>query len=161
MDHEEGKHALTDLIRKYRWAVAVLLAGIFLMMLPEGTTPSETDPVPDAQEKQLQEQLECLLSEICGAGRVEVLLTEATGEQIWYQTDADKRAAEERLETVMITSPDRSETGLVRRIDPPAWQGAVVVCQGADSPVVKLAIVEAVSTATGLSTDRISVLKMK
>jgi hypothetical protein len=39
--------------------------------------------------------------------------------------------------------------------------GAVIVCQGADKPVVRLAIVEAVADATGLSTDTITVLKMK
>ena len=43
----------------------------------------------------------------------------------------------------------------------PTYLGAVIVCQGGDSPTVKLAIVEAVSNATGLSADKITVLKMK
>ena len=61
----------------------------------------------------------------------------------------------------MVTGSDRSEKGLVRQINPPEYLGAVVLCQGADNAAVKLAIVEAVSKATGLSTDRITVLKMK
>jgi stage III sporulation protein AG len=36
-----------------------------------------------------------------------------------------------------------------------------VVCQGADDPVVKLLIVDAVSKVTGLGADKISVMKMK
>jgi len=36
-----------------------------------------------------------------------------------------------------------------------------VVCQGADDPAVRLAVSQAVSSVTGISTDRISVLKMK
>jgi len=39
--------------------------------------------------------------------------------------------------------------------------GAVIVCQGADDPQVRLSIVDAVSKVTGLGSDKISVLKMK
>ena len=39
--------------------------------------------------------------------------------------------------------------------------GAIIVCQGGDSPTVRLNIVEAVSNVTGIGSDRITVLKMK
>jgi stage III sporulation protein AG len=39
--------------------------------------------------------------------------------------------------------------------------GAVVIAQGADDPSIKLAIVDAVTKATGLGANKISVLKMK
>ena len=55
----------------------------------------------------------------------------------------------------------RNERGLVIRTDPPKYLGAVVLCQGADSSVVRLAVIDAVSKVTGLGTDRICVLKMK
>jgi hypothetical protein len=41
------------------------------------------------------------------------------------------------------------------------YQGAVVLCQGAADAAVRLAVVEAVSKATGLGADKICVLKMK
>ena len=41
----------------------------------------------------------------------------------------------------------------------PQYLGAVVVCDGADAPQVQLAVTQAVAQFTGLSTDRISVLK--
>jgi stage III sporulation protein AG len=41
----------------------------------------------------------------------------------------------------------------------PAYQGAVIVCQGADNSAVRLAVSEAVSALTGLSSDKISILK--
>ena len=41
----------------------------------------------------------------------------------------------------------------------PAYQGAVVVCQGGDKAAVRLAITEAVAALTGLSSDKISVVK--
>ena len=41
------------------------------------------------------------------------------------------------------------------------YTGAVILCQGADSATVRLQIVEAVSVYTGLSSNKIMVLKMK
>ena len=65
-----------------------------------------------------------------------------------------------RLVTVTVTDAQRNESGLVRQIVSPKYRGAIIVCGGADDPVVCLAIKDAVSNATGLGTDRISVLKM-
>lgn len=105
------------------------------------------------------EQLSQLLSQIKGAGKVRLLLTEAAGEKTIYQTD--RTGQDQQSDTVIITGADRGQQGMVQQIIPPEYRGAVVVCQGADDPSVRFAIVEAVSNATGLSTDRISVLKMK
>ena len=50
---------------------------------------------------------------------------------------------------------------MVRTIVPPVYLGAIIVCQGGDSPAVRLAVVEAVSNVTGIGSDRITVEKMK
>jgi stage III sporulation protein AG len=42
----------------------------------------------------------------------------------------------------------------------PVYQGALVVCEGADSATVRLEIIRAVAGLTGLSTDKIVVAKM-
>lgn len=41
------------------------------------------------------------------------------------------------------------------------FTGAIVLCQGADHPEVRLKIVEAVAAFTGLGSNRIMVMKMK
>ena len=61
----------------------------------------------------------------------------------------------------MISGSDRGQEGLIKQVNAPTYRGAIVVCQGADDPVVKLSITEAVSRATGLGVDKISVIKMK
>ena len=61
----------------------------------------------------------------------------------------------------MVTNEERAQNGLVKQVIPPVFQGAVVVCQGGDQPTIRLAIVEAVADATGLTADKITVLKMK
>ena len=93
--------------------------------------------------------------------RMQVLLTVAAGEQTIYHSDENSTDTSVRLETVIITDSQRNQQALVQQVLPESYRGAIVVCQGADSPAVKLAIVEAVSRATGLGADSISVLKMK
>ena len=93
------------------------------------------------------------------------MLTESMGEEIHYQTDEDQTVSADsdscRSDTVIVTGEDRGQSGLIRKVNPPTYRGAIVVCQGADRAAVRLAIVEAVSAVTGLGADRISVLKMK
>ena len=164
MDWLAGKRAILEGLKKYGLAIVVLLAGILLLAFPSGENEKQT-AAPAAQEVSLQESLEDILREIYGAGNVSVLLTQAVGEETIYQTD-DNLSEEEgrntsRRETVLISGAGREETGLIRKVKAPTYLGAVVVCQGADNAAVRLAIVEAVRSATGLTTDRISVLKMK
>lgn len=145
---------LKSILLKYRYVLLVALAGLALMLLPAG--PEETESVPTvAEEVSLESRLESILSRIDGAGEVKVLLTEDRGGEVFYQTEGEDG------KTVLISGADRSESGLVRTTQPPSYRGAVVVCRGANSAAVRLAVVEAVANATGLGTDRITVLKMK
>ena len=153
-------------LKEYRYVILVLFLGILLMMLPQGKTEEkkeESIPIPETEAQEtVQEQLEQLLSMVQGAGKVRVLLTEAEGERVVYQTDGEENSQNsKRTETVILSDSGRAESGLVQQIIPPTYLGAVILCQGADSASVRLALIEAVSNATGLSSDRISVLKMK
>lgn len=153
-------------LKEYRYVILVLVLGILLMMLPQGKTEEkkeESIPIPETEAQEtVQEQLEQLLSMVQGAGKVRVLLTEAEGERVVYQTDGEENSQNsKRTETVILSDSGRAESGLVQQIIPPTYLGAVILCQGADSASVRLALIEAVSNATGLSSDRISVLKMK
>lgn len=145
----------------------VLLIGIFLLCLPRQETQSGVSQKQETVQQQttLEQELEDVLSKLEGAGKVRVLLTESSGSETYYQQDEDRVEEESggqiRSDTVILTDSSRGQSGLVRRVDPPVYLGAVVLCQGADSARVKLAVTEAVSNATGLSTDRITVLKMK
>ena len=168
MDWISVSNKWMDYIKKYRYVALVLLAGLILMVLPGGNLSQEDTPKvtnPSEQPQDLQDSLAQILSQIEGAGKVKVLLTEAAGEEVLYQTDEDidqsDQSRDVRRETVLVTDAQRSQNGLVRQVNPPQYQGAVILCQGAGSPSVKLSVVEAVSDATGLTYDRITVLKMK
>ena len=162
MDIVAIREKAKDWVKQYKFVALILALGLLLMLLPEkqeqASVPAEA---AQAQTPELQEQLSELLSHMKGAGKVRVLLTQCAGEETLYQTDGDIREDARQSDTVIITDSDRSQYGLVRQVNPPEYLGAVVLCQGADNPSVKLSIVEAVSKATGLTTDRITVLKMK
>ena len=168
MDWMNISRKTKELAGKYKYVLLILLLGIFLMSLPEGKSEPAQLEIPDQESPaayDTAEELEAILSQIAGVGKVRVMLTEAAGSETIYQTDEDRSASSDseslRVETVIISDSDRSESGLVRTVVPPIFLGAIIVCQGGDSPAVRLSVVEAVSNVTGIGTDRITVLKMK
>lgn len=152
---------LQNLLQKYKYAAVILLIGLVLMLIPAQNSGTEdlveTVTVEENSAADLESRLEALLSQISGVGQVKVLLTMETGDETVYQTDTQTDSAD----TVIVEDADRQEFGLVRRVDAAVYRGAVIACQGADQATVRLAIIEAVSCATGLRSDQISVVKMK
>jgi len=166
MDWIGTKEKILPWVSKYRYVLLVLAVGVVLMLLPTGKsdTNHEASPVEQARQtvqESMDIQLAQILSQISGVGDVRVLLTVAAGEETLYQTDNQISQDQSRIETVLISGADRAQTGLVRQVNPAVYRGAVVVCKGADKASVRLAVVEAVSSLTGLGADQISVLKMK
>ncbi len=168
MDLTQMKNKALTALGKHKYALAIFALGLVFVLLPTGTAMSATETVqpqetaPQVQDS--QQALESLLSRVEGAGKVEVLLTYAAGPLTVYQEDGDISEGDTtstRYQTVIIRGSDGSETGLVQQVIPAKYLGAVILCQGADQPKVRLAIVEAVAKATGLGADQISVLKMK
>lgn len=165
MDQLNIRERVTELYKKYRYGILIVLLGIALMCLPS-RNKTAADQVPAAantvtEEQRLEVTLSGILSQIKGAGKVEVLLTEAKGAETMYQTDTNTGSETQRQDTVIITDSERTQIGLVRQVNPPRYLGAIVVCQGADNAQVRLAVVQAVSCVTGLGADHITVLKMK
>lgn len=167
MDQPVVPEKIKQAVKKYRYPLLVLLIGVILMLIPTGKkqqTQQVPAPEPTVPVTDLQEELQNILAQVQGAGKVRVLLSVSKGETTVYQTDSDVSGGENgvcRVDTVIITGTDRGQSGLIQHIDPPLYLGALVVCQGADSPSVRLAITNAVSSITGLGADKITVLKMK
>ncbi len=146
------------------------MVGILLMLMPTGTRQSKQEvtiqsAAMETAADSMEERLAEILSQVAGAGKVQVLLTEATGAQTFYQENRDSTEGNQnkstRTDTVILSDSSRGQTGLVSQINPPTYLGAIVLCQGADQSAVRLAITEAVANATGLGYHKISVLKMK
>ena len=147
---------------KYKLLLLILALGIFLMNFHGETHKSEPEqPVIAAESPNLEQRLQEILGAIQGVGEVRVLLTESSGEQYHYQMDEQLGSdGSTRGETVIIRDENRGETGLLQAVVSPSYQGAIVVCQGGANALVKLSVIEAVGSVTGIPSSRITVLKM-
>ena len=166
MDISKLVKNMITLISKYKYPLIILLVGVFLMLFPKRTDVSSPNiEATTQQEVSIEQQLSEILSQVKGAGKVEVMLTIREGEEILYQMDTNisqgESSGNQTHDTVIISDKNRSQSGLIRQIYSPKYQGAIILCTGADDPNIRLAIVDAVSKITGLGADKISVLELK
>ena len=100
---------------------------------------------------------------------MEVILRYSAGPRTVYQTDstqevsndAESKTSTVTVDTVLAASGGSSETPLTVQTMSPSFEGAVVAAEGADSAAVKLNLVNAVSSLTGLGAGDITVIKLK
>ena len=158
---------LWKLLDKYKYVLLVILAGVILLLWPTGEKERpEEGAVEEAAERfdleALEEKLSQTLSQVEGAGMVTVTLTVKSGlEQVPLtdrSTSVSERESSVEEKTVVIN--DGSGQRVVMRVQrAPVFQGAVVVCPGADRAEVRLLLTQAVAALTGLGADRITVCK--
>ena len=155
MDREK----LRDIFRKYRAVGLVLLAGLLLLLLPTGKSSGQERQTSDDTQlyslEETEQRMAQLLGRMSGVGRVQVMLTLKTGPTLQLAQDMDLEQEEgslrQRSQPVTVNRGSGWQEALVTRQDYPVYQGAVVVCQGAGSSAVRLAVTEAVAALTGLS----------
>ena len=170
----EWPKKLTELLKKYKYAGLVLLLGIALLLLPSGKKEKKTEtPVveesitDEAYAQETEKRLQEMLGQIKGVGQVQVMLTLRRGSQTEYQTDVQlssngesSQKSEER-KTVILSEGSAYDKAAISTVEYPRFLGALIVCEGAEQPTVRLALVEAVAALTGLSSEQITVVKMK
>lgn len=169
MDMKALPGKLKSFVGKYRYALLIAVIGIVFLLLPgkqEQKKSVAVDTSPQIVDRGVDTQLLTdILQSVQGAGKVRVMLSVASGERTQYQINSDVSksgdSSSTQTETVVVTDSARNENGLISQVDPPVYLGAIVVCQGADSAAVRLAITQAVSKITGLGADAICVLKME
>ena len=158
---------LKDILNKYRFAVLVALAGVVLMLLPAGKQEIEAaDTAGEEMSFSLEEterRMAEVLSAMDGVGRVQVMLTLKNSSALELAEDADDTDRDGELrrqrEPVTLNRGSGYQDVVVTRETYPVYLGAVVVCQGAGSGGVRLAVTEAVAALTGLPADRITVVQ--
>lgn len=166
MNLPRSREALEQLWKKYRLVLLIVLAGLLLMLLPGGSD-RETEEVRQEREtfslEETERRMEAILSRIEGTGKLQLMLTLKSGSQLYLAEDTDESADGEEVqvqrETVTLHRGSGYEDVVVTRQIYPMYQGALVVCQGADKAAVRLAVTEAVAALTGLSSDKITVVK--
>ena len=159
---------ISEYVSRYKYVALIVALGVLMMLIPFGETKDDTRvsiETPKEKSETFQDQLRNILSCVSGAGRVEVMLSLSEGEEIVYQTDDNStignNSEANNKKIVTVTDSQRNQQGLIKQVIPATYKGAVIICQGADDPAVRLNLIHAVSKLTGLGADKISVLKMK
>ena len=116
-------------------------------------------------EEELEKRLETILSEIEGVGAVKVMLKTASGKRneyavndtVNYGVSGDRKSENEYV----IIKNQNNQSGMLIKCDYPEIQGVIIVCEGGDSSKVKNEVTNAVCALLGVSSNSVSVTKMK
>lgn len=131
------------------------------------TTTLEEEKEYDSLETKLAD----FLSNIGGVGKVKVLLTyNETEELIPLYNQSDKTSKTNETDssggTRTIEEADsqkevvfENDKAIIQKTKSPKMEGAVITAEGANDPVVKTKIIQAVEAVTGLATHKIQVFE--
>ena len=124
----------------------------------------------------IKDELEDILANINGVGKVKVMITYASSETtipVYNEESSEENTEETDSEggTRKVTQTDvkkeaiydesdGSKTLITQKTTSPEIEGAIITAEGADNAEVKTNIIQAVEAVTGLPTHRIQVFKM-
>lgn len=145
------------------WLILALGLGLLLLILPrkqESSEPERQEALAFSLEAE-EKRIAAALSRLDGAGNVTVVLTLDRSEEREYarnldsdrQTETDGGRTEERSEIAEI-----GDGALTVKVLYPRYRGALVVVEG-DGSALRLEVTQAVSALTGLSSDKITVIR--
>jgi len=168
--------------------IIILLSSSFFLSNPKkekneglhiNTAENMSDTIYKEETKAiLERQLKEILTHINGAGKVEVMLTLQSTEEIEpaYNIQETKKTTEEedtqggiRYVTELITSKQvvviREQSGhekpvVIRKISPQI-EGVIIIAEGADNSIVKEMLTNAAETVLNIPAYKIKVLPMK
>ena len=151
-----------------------LVAGIILMSLGSGkkddtaTNTGTSSPQEAAsttlsesyysEEKQLEDKLVSILSEVKGAGTVPVALTfEQGAEYVYAEENNEKQSTDQSETSTSLAQINDSPVLIKQRL--PEVKGVVIVAEGAGDALVKERLYQATKSLLGLSTSQIAIIE--
>ena len=157
--------------RAVHWLVGVGVLGMVLIGLSEWL-PRDSDgrdapvTVTAAQVEQARERrITDLLGAVDGVGHCRVMVTLESSETAVYAADSTRSVTEEGGESASTSylTVDTSDgpVGLLLTRVQPTVRGVVVVCTGAEDPVVSRRVQSVITTAFHISERRVCVVQQK
>ena len=170
-DLKKLKKTILEKLKGNKVILIALAAGILILTLIPKSSKSEpaakTDfSAPEFSLEEEEKKLSEALSRIDGAGKVTVLLTLKSGvrrevaedEKSEYTNRGGDASSSNSKTSVRLQAGSGNQSALTLRYDYPEYLGALVITESSNA-AVKLAITQAVMSLTGLSADKITVVK--
>ena len=166
MDREGRKLKIPEVLGRYKYVLLVAALGAVLLLWPQRTKTGESS-VPagtgGTSVAETEKAMEEILAKISGVGRVDVMLTLQSGSELVLAQDTTLRysgSAQSPDDYQRSSGAVKDPSGVVVTQEVyPKYRGALVVCEGGGNDAVRLEVVAAVSSLTGLGADRITVVK--
>ncbi len=157
------------MMEKYRTFLIVIMIGLLLMLIPtsceQGSELDSSQTEPEFSVESVQKEIEAMLAKSEGVGRVKVMLTlKSSIEHIYAEESQITRNHEEtdsdRKPSIISDGSGKEIPVLIKQMYP-EFLGATVVCDGAEHIKVRTFITEMIYALTGITADRIAIIKMK
>ncbi len=179
MNNKYLPEKLLKQISKYKYVLIVIACGVLLMNIdfsPQNISTQQDIQNTDSVEtdnfdlSEFEQDIKQTLEKIDGVGRIEIILSLKSSTEAIYAEDIRTSSGGTTLSgnsannfesAYTIISGDTGQTPILIKSIYPVFKGAVIVCDGADNSKVQLEITEAISALCDLSSDKISILKMK
>ena len=142
--------------------VALVLFGV------AGKEKSEKNKVEDKEDTQTEEYIALLenkigniTEQITGDGKAAVIVTVKNGIESVYVYDKKDGVNSSEIEYITVKNGDGSgELVLLKQIYPEI-EGVSIACRGGDDGKIQAKLIKAISTALGLSSNRICIIGTK
>ncbi len=166
-------------IKKNIHLIALLLAGLIILLFTGNDFTFDNDEITDTEINsnaqvilEYENRLTDLISQIEGAGKVEVMITlESSGETVYAKTQTgDEQINNESGDTsiktgysteyIIVEDNNGNKTALVENEYEPNVLGVAVLCEGGNNTTIISDITELVKVVMGVPSNRIFVGKI-
>jgi len=175
---------LGDDRKKVNLIILLAAAAVLMIMLSDNSCTPDSDAAiqntaavsSEEYARQLEIKLEDMVSSIDGAGQARVMVTLQNGTEYVYASEdafvtdssestdpAGRQSTDERQDrksSYIIIDTGNGEEALVRTELMPTVSGVVVICQGADDPLVAERIMAVVTVALDISPKRVCITQL-
>ena len=175
----KGKHSRTLLFVGIAGMALIFLSTVIQTGGSNKPNPSVGAGQLTSQEyvAQLEDRLTGIVGSIEGVGRCQVMVTAESGVEYVYAVEetqnvnrtnsynGDEVARETQQENteqkyIVVDAGNGKKEALVKTERQPAIQGVVIVCEGAGSMVVQERVTQVVTTALGITYNKVCVTKL-
>ncbi|MBQ3004957.1 MAG: hypothetical protein IJD88_03410 [Clostridia bacterium] len=120
----------------------------------------EVNGVEYSYAENLETKLSTMISNINGAGNTKVLVTLKSSSESVYAYDSNVNDDKQEYKYILLKNGS-TQDGLLLKMTAPEIRGVAVVCEGASSATVRKDITDMITSVLDISSNRVSVIKMK
>lgn len=169
---KEKIYLIFDKLKADKKTMLIIIIGLIGMLLISISEFSD-DTVKEADyeteyisydENRQKDELEKIIGEISGVGRVKVMITYECSRESIFASDVTEHTEENgkkiSSEYIIVDSGSEEEGLLLKEIFPKVL-GVAVVCEGGGNPTVKNEITMMIKAVFGISSNNISISEMQ